>query len=202
MSLHFNRYCRTIINDNNHYNATGGDFTDKYKFCAILGHSPMRFKWGFDEEDIGCKDLKLEMLQQILSLRMQGATQFGVACDPGVGLYAAEMINILREKDPELQLYCYLPFEEQATKWASYLRERYFSMLEKCTYIIPVGKIKTPGIQLDAYKSIIDQCDVVLAIYDQASFRGDDVDQAVAYAHGRKKQIIIIHPDSLDTSTI
>ena len=63
--------------------------------CAILGHSPMRFAWGFDEEDSGCKKLKLTLLQQIMELRQQGVTQFSVACDCGVGLYAAEAVNLL-----------------------------------------------------------------------------------------------------------
>lgn len=103
--------------------------------CAILGHSPMRFAWGFDEEDIRCKRLKLELLRQIAALRLYGVLQFLVACDPGVGLWAAEIINILRDSDPELQLYCILPHEEQVTKWAPYLRERYFEILEQCTYL-------------------------------------------------------------------
>ena len=52
--------------------------------CAILGHSPMRFAWGFDEEDEHCHAMKLELMQQIMLLRQQGVTQYMVACDPGV----------------------------------------------------------------------------------------------------------------------
>ena len=36
------------------------------KSCAILGHNPMRFAWGFDEEAAECHDMKME-LAQILS---------------------------------------------------------------------------------------------------------------------------------------
>ncbi len=32
--------------------------------------------------------MKLELAQSILELRQQGVTEFQVACDPGVGLYA------------------------------------------------------------------------------------------------------------------
>ena len=28
------------------------------KSCAILGHSPMRFAWGFDEEAAECHDIE------------------------------------------------------------------------------------------------------------------------------------------------
>ena len=97
--------------------------------CAVIGQHPLRFPWGFDEEDDGCRRMKLEMAQRIMELRQRGVTEFQVACDPGVGLYAAEIINILREKDKFLRLVCVIPHEEQATKWTPQLRERYFNML-------------------------------------------------------------------------
>ena len=65
--------------------------------CAVIGQHPLRFPWGFDEEDNGCRRMKLEMAQRIMELRQRGVTEFQVACDPGVGLYAAEIINILRD---------------------------------------------------------------------------------------------------------
>ena len=174
---------------------------EKRLCCAILGHSPMRFRWGFDEEDVDCAELKLELMQQIMALRQNyDVTHFMVACDPGVGLYAAEAINILRETDEQLMLFCITPHEGQATKWAPYLRERYFTMLEKCTYMSAACKRKTPGCQLDAYKSIIDSSDVVLGVYDPASCRGDDVDKAIEYAVSTNKTIILIHPDDFSVA--
>ena len=86
------------------------------KSCAILGHNPMRFAWGFDEEAAECHDMKMELAQQIMVLRQQGVTHFSVACDCGVGLYAAELINVLRDNDPELMLFCVTPYEEQGDK--------------------------------------------------------------------------------------
>ena len=82
----------------------------------MIGQHPLRFPWGFDEEDNGCRRMKLEMAQRIMELRQRGVAEFQVACDPGVGLYAAEIINILREKDKSLRLVCVIPHEEQATK--------------------------------------------------------------------------------------
>lgn len=29
--------------------------------CAIIGQNPMRFPWGFDEEDDRCQKLKIEL---------------------------------------------------------------------------------------------------------------------------------------------
>lgn len=53
----------------------------------------MRFPWGFDEEDDRCQKLKMDLAQQIMVLHQRGVSQFLTACDCGVGLYAAEIVN-------------------------------------------------------------------------------------------------------------
>ena len=120
-------------------------------------------------------------------LRQNGVSQFLTACDCGMGLYAAEIINGLRTTDHDLMLLCYTPHEEQATKWAPYLRERYFTMLEKCTHISAVCEVGAPDAQLRAYKKIIDLADVVLAVYDRDTPpTGSAEDSALVYAMARK----------------
>ena len=157
---------------------------DKPIRCAIIGQNPMRFPWGFDEEDDRCRKLKIELAQQIMALRRSGVSQFLTACDCGVGLYAAEIVNGLRATtDHDLMLLCYTPHEEQATKWAPYLRERYFTMLEQCTCISVVCEVGAPDAQLRAYRQIIDLADVVLAVYDRDTPpTGSAEDSALAYA--------------------
>lgn len=165
--------------------------------CAIIGQNPMRFPWGFDEEDDRCRKLKIELAQQIMVLCQGGVAQFLVACDCGVGLYAAEIVNGLRATtDHDLMLLCYTPHEEQATKWAPYLRERYFDVLEKCTYISAVCEVGTPDAQLRAYRQIIDLADVVLAVYDRDTPpTGSAEDSALAYAMDvARKPVLLLDP--------
>ena len=165
---------------------------DKPIRCAIIGQHPMRFPWGFDEEDESCGKMKMELAQQFL-----------VACDCGVGLYAAEIVNGLRMTDRDLMLLCYTPHEEQATKWAPYLRERYFTMLENCTHISAVCEVGAPGAQLQAYKKIIDLADVVLCVYDtDTPPAGSAEDRALAYAEGQHKSLVLLHPTELTTKQI
>ena len=116
--------------------------------CAIIGQHPMRFPWGFDEEDTQCRRMKLELAQCIMELRQCGVTEFQVACDPGVGLYAGEIVNITKQNDEAMRLVCVTPFEEQATKWTPQLRERYFDMLADCTDLSCVDYQETPSAQL------------------------------------------------------
>lgn len=165
----------------------------------------MRFPWGFDEEDKFCSKMKTELAQQIMVLHQCGVSQFLTACDCGVGLYAAEIVNGLRETtDQDLMLFCYTPHEEQATKWAPYLRERYFTMLEKCTHISVVCPVGTPDAQLQAYRKIIDFADVVLAVYDRDMQPADSVeDSALAYAVDiAHKSVLVVDPIKLTTFQI
>ena len=176
---------------------------DKPIRCAVMGQHPLRFPWGFDEEDDRCRKLKIELAQQIMVLRQSGVSQFLTACDCGVGLYAAEIINGLRTTDHDLMLLCYTPHEEQATKWAPYLRERYFDVLEKCTYVSAVCEVGAPGAQLQAYKEIIDPADVVLCVYDtDIPATSSAEDRALAYAEGQHKSLVLLHPTELTTKQI
>lgn len=164
--------------------------------CAILGHSPMRFAWGFDEEDRRCQKLKLELLQLIMEMRQQNVKHFTVVCDCGIGLYAGEIINHLRENEKELQLYCVTPYEEQSTKWAPYLRERYFELLEKCSFLEVISRHKTSSCCQEAYAKVIDYATVIIAVYDPDSARNDVIDCAICYAAQQEKPIFYIHPDT------
>ena len=176
---------------------------DKPVRCAVMGQHPLRFPWGFDEEDESCGKMKMELAQQIMALRQRGMSQFLVACDCGVGLYAAEIVNGLRATtDHDLMLICYTPHEEQATKWAPYLRKRYFDMLTACTYLSAVCEVGAPDAQLQAYKRIIDLADVVLAVSDtDAPAAASGEDTALAYALAQKP-VLVLHPTELTTMRI
>ena len=75
-------------------------------------------------------------------------------------------------------------------------------MLVKCTHMTAVYTHKQPGAQLEAYRTIIRQSDMVLAVYDPASARGADTDAAIQYARELKRPILSIHPDTLRTSCL
>ena len=155
-------------------------------------------------EDKFCSKMKMELAQQIMVLRQRGVSQFLTACDCGVGLYAGEIVNGLRTTDRDLILICYTPHEEQATKWAPYLRERYFDMLINCTCMSAVGKVGVSDAQFRAYKKIIDLADVVLGVYDLGSAAlGDAEDRALAYAvDSAHRPVLVLDPIKLTTFQI
>ena len=168
------------------------------KTCGFLSHVPTRFKFGWDEEDPLCIDLKQVLLQQIQHLRRVGCTSFYVVPDSGAGLWTGEILNLLRHDDPSLLMQCLLPHEEIATKWSPELRDRYFTLLEQCTHLSAVSR---PG-DLDAVKNalsrMIDYSDFVIVVYDPVSRRGDAIDQAMDDLRKTEKPYLMIHPDTLE----
>ena len=171
--------------------------------CAIFGQNTICFKWGFDEDDEYCIAMKQELLQRIMELRQQNVTQFFVACDHGIGLYAAEQINVLMERDRDMKLFCTAPHEEQSTKWAPYLRERYFRMLEDCTSIDCISLQPQPDAQLLAYQRIIDLSDMVLTVFDTKALPTDRTeDHALFYAMNQHKPIFNLDPYALTMTRI
>lgn len=162
--------------------------------CAIVGCSPMCFPWGFDEEDEGCAALKLLLLNQITKYRSEGCIRFAVSMDCGVGLYAAEIIRGLKESDGELESVCYVPYEEQATKWTPDLRDRYFNALAESTEVVNVSIEKTVGCEFKAYLEAINEADTVIVVYDPGDPRCGREAAAAAVAEMLNKQILTLDP--------
>jgi uncharacterized phage-like protein YoqJ len=162
--------------------------------CAIIGCSPMCFPWGFDEEDEGCAALKLLLLNQITRYRSEGCTRFHISMDCGVGLYAAEILHGLKESDGELETICYVPYEEQATKWTPELRDRYFNTLAGYTEVVNVAYEKTVGCEFKTHFEAMKNADQLIVIYDPDDPLCEREAAAVAVAEMLNKQVLTLDP--------
>ncbi len=167
------------------------------KTCAIIGCSPMCFPWGFDEEDEGCAVLKLILINQISKLKGEGCTSYFISMDCGAGLYAAEILHGLKESDGALDTICYVPYEEQATKWTPELRDRYFNALAACTEVLNVAFEKTVGCEFKAHLAAIKDADTVIAVYDPDNPRCEREAAAVTVAELLNKQILTLDPKAI-----
>ena len=167
------------------------------KTCAIIGCSPMCFPWGFDEEDEGCAALKLILINQITRLRGEGYIRFAVSMDCGVGLYVAEILHGLKGSDDALETICYVPYEEQATKWTPELRDRYFNALAACTEIVNVAYEKTVDCEFKAPLAAINEADTLIAVYDPDNPRCEREAAAVAVAEMLNRQVFTIDPKAI-----
>ena len=167
------------------------------KTCAIIGCSPMCFPWGFDEEDESCAALKLILINQITRLRSEGCTRFAVSMDCGVGLYATEILQGLKESDEQLETICFVHYEEQATKWTPELRDRYFNALAACTEVVNVAYEKTVGCEFKAYLEAMKEADTLIAVYDPDNPRCEREAAAATVAEMLNKQILKLDPKAI-----
>ena len=167
------------------------------KTCAIIGCSPLCFPWGFDEEDEGCAALKLILLNRITKLRSEGCARFAVSMDCGMGLYAAEILRGLKGSAEELETICYVPYEEQATKWTPELRDRYFNALAACTEVMNAAYEKTVGCDFKAYLKAINEANTVIAVYDPDDPRCEREAAAVAVAKMLDRQVFTVDPKAI-----
>ena len=167
------------------------------KTCAIIGCSPMCFPWGFDEEDECCAALKLILINQITRLRSEGCTRFAVSVDCSVGLYAAEILHRLKESDDALETICYVPYEEQATKWTPELRDRYFNALAVCTEVVNVAFKKTVGCEFKAHLEAMKEADTLIAVFDPDNAHCEREAAAAAVAEMLDKQILTLDPKNI-----
>ena len=167
------------------------------KTCAIIGCSPMCFPWGFDEEDEGCAALKLLLMNRITRLRSEGYTRFHISMDCGVGLYAAEFLHGLKEPDDALETICYVPYEEQATKWTPELRDRYFNAMAACTEVVHVAYEKTIGCEFKAHLKAMSEADTLIVVYDPDEPRCEREVEVVAVAEMLHKQSLTLDPKAI-----
>ena len=157
----------------------------------------MCFPWGFDEEDEGCAALKLILINQITKLRGEGCTRFAVSMDCGVGLYAAEILHGLKEQDDALETICYVPYEEQATKWTPELRDRYFNALAASTEVVNVAYEKTVGYEFKAYLEAMKEADTLIAVFNPDDPRCEREAAAAAVAEMLHKQVLTLDPKAI-----
>lgn len=167
------------------------------KTCAIIGCSPVCFPWGFDEEDESCAALKLILMNRISMLRGEEYTRFAVSMDCGAGMYSAEILHGLKESDDELETICYVPYEEQATKWTPELRDRYFNALAASTEVVNVAYEKTVGYEFKAYLEAMKEADTLIAVFNPDDPRCEREAAAAAVAEMLHKQVLTLDPKAI-----
>ena len=113
---------------------------------------------------------------------------------------SCELIGIVSRHATHFQLSCVRRFSffriafttERATKWAPYLRERYFKLLADCTRMEAASLRQTPDCEYDACRKIIDYSGTVLAACVPATARRDAADRAMEYAKERALPITLL----------
>ena len=164
--------------------------------CGIICGSTMETDFGYDEDDIGCMQLKMFMKTQFEKLIKKGVEKIYTNCNVGLNLICAEIA--LRTCEDKADLICIQPYENQAKKWTSDYRDRFFALHEKCT------ESKLLHINYDLrylYESenyIVEHSDIIVIVKSAT----DKYSLAAKYALALGKEIHIVDSDTLSATVI
>ena len=164
--------------------------------CAFTGHRPVRFSFGYDEEDEKCIRLKLTLAAQINRLIESGVSTFYTGMALGTDQWCAGIVLDMKRQYPNVRLIAGLPCETQASKWSPEQRERYFNTLADCDNVITLNTRYTPECMLERNRYMVDHANYLLAVYDGGNKGGTAY--TVRYAREKQRQIIVIRPDTLE----
>lgn len=166
--------------------------------CAITGHRPTRFKFGYKENMSGCKRLKKRLHDQFILLYQQGVRRYFVGAALGVDQWAGEILLRLKEQPEyqDLELIVAIPFAGHDSDWDARSKTRLAFLLRHCTESVTVSTAPGP----EAYKArnyyMVDRADILLAVYDNDRAIRSGTGQTVNYARKNDVSIILIHPDT------
>ena len=166
--------------------------------CAITGHRPTRFKFGYKENMSGCKRLKKRLHDQFILLYEQGVRKFYVGGALGVDQWAGEILLRLKEQPAysNIELVVAIPFAGHDATWDERSKTRLVFLLRHCTESVTVSITNGP----EAYKArnyyMVEHADILVAVYDNDRSIRSGTGQTVNYARKKELPLIFIHPDS------
>lgn len=164
--------------------------------AAFIGPSPYRFHFKDNEEHPDCVQLKLVLREQIELLYSKGVWRFLTGACIGVDMWAGEIVLGLMKQYKEMELYCIVPFEEQALRWSEPQRERYYNLLSDCTNVIQLSTRYYKNCYRALNQYLVGNAKYLLAIYDKENKMRGRTGQTVYMGINRGNVVICIHPQT------
>lgn len=162
--------------------------------CAVTGQQPKSFPWRYNENDPRCIALKSMLEEQIIKLAQAGVTNWFSGMALGPGIWAAQIVLSLREKNPKLKLHCILPYEDQDKLWSVSAQKLYRSILYRANTLTYISLPYYKGCVQKRNRQLVDSAASLLAVYN-GELRGGTA-STVRYAQRAGNEIIIIDPIS------
>ena len=169
---------------------------EKRECCCFTGHRPERFAFRYYEGDPLCVKIKQALYDQAERLYVEGVRRYWFGGALGVDIWAAEAVLKLKQRRPEIELCCAIPFPGFDVAWRPKSRDRLARALAACEETDTICGAYFP----DAYKRrnyfMVDRCAYAVAVFDQDKSRRSGTLQTVNYAKKQKLNITYIHPDT------
>lgn len=163
--------------------------------CAFTGHRPGKLPWKYDEGDIRCVKLKVELKARVDLLAGRGFTDFLTGMAEGADLWFASAVLEARRADPHLKLHCILPCLDQAAAYRDDARALYDFILSEADSVIYVNRAEVKNCYLLRNRWMIDHSRLLLAVCHDAPRSG--AASSVRYARKLGREVMMIDPGAL-----
>ncbi len=160
------------------------------KTLGITGLRPQKLPWGFNENDSRCIQLREKLSKYVKKFQDDGYTRFitGMALGPDIW-FAEDVINL---PEPRI-LECYCAFRGQENGWSNPdYQDRYHDILNEANFVKYCSKGYSSGVYLERDKKLVDECDMMIAIWDGQTEGGTQ--STVIYARQKNIPVLMINP--------
>ena len=140
--------------------------------CAITGHRPTRFCFGYNEEDPLCQKLKECLLEQFRILHDEKFVRtFFVGGALGVDMWAGEQLLTLRAQTgyEDIKIVVVVPFIGYDSKWPDQSRHRLKKLIQNANDSIVISH----SADVSSYKKrnyyMVDHAEYLIGVFDMDS---------------------------------
>lgn len=139
------------------------------KVYAITGYKPQELGI-FSESHQGIDVIKYTLRSRIIQLIEESDIDWFITSgQPGVELWASEIIIELKNDYPNINLCILTPFYEQEARWKEPLQEKYHQILEQADFVDSITKrpYENPSQLRLKNEFIINKSNGLLVLYDE-----------------------------------
>ncbi len=160
---------------------------DRKSTCCFSGYRPHKFPFPFHKHNPAFRELESDLLNAVLQSYNEGYRTFLCGGAMGFDLLAAEIVLLIKKNQPDIRLFCILPFEGQAKDFPLSWSQRYHKVLEQCDFIEYVQPHYTKGCYTTRNEKMVDSSSRVITFYDGQ--RGGTA-RTLSYAQTQKLDVI------------
>lgn len=163
--------------------------------CCFIGSRPQNLSYQFQEQHPSCVLLKELLKKEIeLIITEKGITHFITGMALGVDQWAAEIVLEMKKSYPFATLESAIPYEEQAAKWTTDQRERYYAIARQCDTETMMQGVYTKDCMQKRNRYMVDSSQIVIAVWNG---RPGNAGSTVKYAKAYNREIVYINPETL-----
>jgi uncharacterized phage-like protein YoqJ len=123
----------------------------------------------FSDKHEGVYYIKKAIAQKLVSLLDEGLEWVIISGQPGVEMWAAEVVFELQTEFSDLKLAVLTPFLEQEARWKENVQEKYHEILAGADFVDSVSRkpYESPGQLRVKNQFLVQKSDAVLLLYDE-----------------------------------